>query len=55
MTLSDIHRAFHIGEDEILDAKLILFEMPNPYFKHVPMKLTYKHILEEHMPEIKLR
>ena len=53
MTLSEIQKDFTIGEDDILGLNLSLFEMPNPYFKHVNMKLTYKHIIEENLANLK--
>ena len=43
-------KEYKLNEDDMYEAKLPIANLPNPLFKHLPMKMTYRHLIEPRLP-----
>lgn len=46
MKVTDICKEFKVNDDDLFRAKLPMYNLQNPYFKHIPMKMSYRHLVE---------
>jgi len=57
LKVTEVCRTYGLREDDLEYAKIPFACLPNPYFKHMPMKMTYLHLVEpklQRMRESKL-
>ena len=53
MKVSDVLKEFKVTEDDLVNAGCPISALPNPYFKHIPMKMTYRHLVIPLVPGMK--
>jgi hypothetical protein len=53
MKITEICRTHCLKEDDLEFANVPIACLPNPYFKHMPMKMTYLHLVEPKLQQMK--
>lgn len=53
MKVTEVCRTYGLKEDDLEYAQVQIACLPNPYFKHMPMKMTYLHLVEPKLNQMR--
>ena len=53
MKVTEILKTYGLKEDDLEYAQVPIAHLPNPYFKHIPMKMTYLHFVTAKLEQMR--